>query len=261
MMAARLVAVLLFALMLSSPAARAQTSDYTDLWFNPAESGWGVTFTQNEDLIFMTFYVYDAARQPTWYIAVTRRDANGNFSGPVYGTTGPFYGGAFDPTTVGGRTAGFASFVPTNSFQGSLSFSADGYSHDTYIERQSLANILVGGTYQTVVTGSQSGCANSANNGIFSETDQVAVSQTFNPDTLRFDFFQNGTLVCRIEGDYAQSGKLIRVPAATYTCTSGVNSQANVSDLLVTPIGIEGTWSAVTLGGCVESARFAGVLQ
>lgn len=254
---ALIVGLLLFA----AGAPRAQSTDYTDLWFNPAESGWGVTFTQNEDLIYMTFYVYGAARQPVWYFAVTNRDTSGNFAGPVYTTTGPFFGGSFDPSTVSGRTAGFATFHPTSAFQGTITYTSDGAGHSSYIERQSLKNILVGGSYQTVYTGSQSGCFNQADNRSISEVSQIVASQTFRPDTIRLDFFRNGVLSCSMAGPYAQSGKLIRLEDAAYTCATGLNIRVNLSEVLVTPIGIEGTWTASTGNGCTEGARFAGVLQ
>lgn len=242
-------------------SARAQVTDYTDLWFDPTESGWGVTFTQNEDLIYMTFYVYGPSRQPVWYFAITNRDTNGDFSGLVYVSSGPFFGGSFDPSTVSGRAAGFATFHPFNGFQGTISYTADGFGHSSFIERQSLKNVLVGGTYRVVYSGSQTGCNNLGDNRSFTDTNDVVASQTFAPNTIRLDFFRNGVAACSMAGIYAQAGKLIRLEDAAYTCPSGLNTRVNISDVLVTPVGIEGTWAAATGNGCIETARFAGVLQ
>ncbi len=62
-------ALTLAVVALTPAAARAQ--DYTDIWWNAGgtESGWGVNFVQNENIVFATFYIYDVNRQPMWYSA------------------------------------------------------------------------------------------------------------------------------------------------------------------------------------------------
>ena len=39
-----------------SPTTRA--ADYTDLWWIPAESGWGVKVVQTDNFMFLTFFIY-----------------------------------------------------------------------------------------------------------------------------------------------------------------------------------------------------------
>ena len=53
--------------LLATPAARA--ADYTDLWWNPAESGWGVNVVQSDTFMFLTFFIYGQDGKPTWYSA------------------------------------------------------------------------------------------------------------------------------------------------------------------------------------------------
>jgi hypothetical protein len=43
--------------------------DYTDLWWNPAESGWGVALTQDHGMIFVAWFTYDVYGDSTWYVA------------------------------------------------------------------------------------------------------------------------------------------------------------------------------------------------
>ena len=38
----------------------AAATNYQDLWWVPAESGWGVDFAHQGDLLFATWYTYDA---------------------------------------------------------------------------------------------------------------------------------------------------------------------------------------------------------
>jgi len=52
-----------------SSGTAAQAVDYTDLWWNANESGWGVALTQDVGMIFAAWYTYDASGNPVWYVA------------------------------------------------------------------------------------------------------------------------------------------------------------------------------------------------
>src|SRR5512139_1227954 len=78
------------------------STEITDMWFNPAESGWGVNITLQREVAFMTFFVYDASQSPVWYTAELRPLGSAPFtwSGPLYATRGPWFGGPFPPAGV-----------------------------------------------------------------------------------------------------------------------------------------------------------------
>ena len=44
--------------------------DYSDLWWNPNESGWGMAMAQQSANIFLAWYVYDNTGKPVWYVAL-----------------------------------------------------------------------------------------------------------------------------------------------------------------------------------------------
>ena len=96
------------------PATRASAADsYQGLWWNPAESGWGVNFAHQGDVIFATWFTYDKARKPWWLIAVLSRTADGVYAGPVSTVAGPRFNSVpFGPapieTEIGSMTATFA---------------------------------------------------------------------------------------------------------------------------------------------------------
>ena len=48
---------LLLALLLLSATIRVNAADYTDLWWNPAEGGWGVNLVQSDNFMFVTFFI------------------------------------------------------------------------------------------------------------------------------------------------------------------------------------------------------------
>ena len=83
--------------------------NYTDLWWNPEESGWGLSVVQHSsNAIFATWFSYDEDGTPGWYVvpegtwsslADSGRYANHVFTGPLYRTSGPT-GGVVDPSRV-----------------------------------------------------------------------------------------------------------------------------------------------------------------
>jgi hypothetical protein len=87
-------------------------SDFTDLWFNPAESGWGVSLAQHGNNVFGVWYAYDTDGQPLWFVLPgVQFTSSTAFKGKLYTTTGPYYGNAtFDPTAVKPSEAGSATF-------------------------------------------------------------------------------------------------------------------------------------------------------
>ena len=108
-------AVLTAAVLVGPVRASTSTSEITDMWWNPAESGWGVNVTLQNDLAFLTFYVYTPGRAPVWYSAqASYRGTVGAgellWDGPLYESQGPWFGGAFNPNTVTTTQAGMASF-------------------------------------------------------------------------------------------------------------------------------------------------------
>jgi len=71
------------------------TANLTALWWDPAESGWGVNVNHQGDTIFATLFTYAADGEPLWLVASNVRWQWGStFEGKLYRTRGP----AFDKT-------------------------------------------------------------------------------------------------------------------------------------------------------------------
>lgn len=86
-----LTTIALAALMLPARDAQAQTqaTSYSDLWWNPAESGWGINLNQQGDIIFATWFTYGDGGRNAWYVmSDARRQADGSFRGAIYQTAG-----------------------------------------------------------------------------------------------------------------------------------------------------------------------------
>ena len=112
--------------------------DFTDLWWNPNESGWGVAITHQFNVMFLAWYVYDGAGKPVWYVA-SNCDVNSSqngCTGTLYRTTGPAFGPTFDRSQVQVFTAGTVSLNFSDANNATLSYTVNGVSASKVITRQ-----------------------------------------------------------------------------------------------------------------------------
>jgi hypothetical protein len=120
-------------------------SPFTDLWWNPDESGWGVGIFHYRGALFAVLFVYGFNGKPTWYVASLHESAGPSgvaerwFEGPVYATRGSWwFTTPFALADV--REAGTARIVfPLAGSSAALSYTIDGSSVKTLIQRQSSA--------------------------------------------------------------------------------------------------------------------------
>lgn len=110
--------------------------DYTDLWWNPNESGWGLAIAQQGSVMFLAWYVYDANGKPTWYVASNCPVSGAGCSGALYRTSGPPLGPSFDPTAVRVTQAGTVSVTFSDPNNGVLSYTVNGVTATKNITRQ-----------------------------------------------------------------------------------------------------------------------------
>lgn len=145
----RRVAYFLVALAVSISSRAATMSD---LWWNSNESGWGVNIIQQQDIVFLTLFVYTPSGQPTWYVGpattlVSSSSTQRTFTGGLYATTGPWFGAFFNPNAVGVRQVGNVTFTATSPVRGTLTYTVDGVTVTKAIQRQTWRHINLGGTY------------------------------------------------------------------------------------------------------------------
>lgn len=262
-----LPAALAFALLTLPLQAAAQAAgvDYTDIWYLPSESGWGVNLVQADNVIFATFFVYGPGNVPTWYTAVVDGDANGNFSGNLYATVGSYFGNPWNPGSFVATLVGTASFAPSSPYQGTLSYSfTGGITVTKQIQRQVLTTIALGGNYIGGQSGSYAGNGCSFQ-GSYTDTFDLTVTQP-GDGTVSFKFsYLQSQISCTWSGTLVQYGQLYSVPNASYQCSDGTSSTASMDALKATAQGIEATFFAPSgsqgSASCSESAAFSGVLM
>ena len=122
-----------FAFQVSDPAQIAvfpppprPLTNYTGLWYNPQESGWGLSLFQGPTYVmFGLLFVYDSANRPEWYsLQGGQWTSSTTWTGTILRTTGPTFGGAFNASQVTYAQSGTATldFTQTPGQEGRARF-------------------------------------------------------------------------------------------------------------------------------------------
>lgn len=251
---AALVAACLF-----PPVALA--TDFTDIWYSPAESGWGVNVVQSDSFLFVTFFIYGADNKPTWYTASLTW--NGTlYAGNLYATQGTFWANPWNTADhPAAQLVGSATFQPdaANAYQATLVYAVNGTgSVVKAITRQTLTGIAIGGSYLGAQSGAYSGCSGA---GSYTDKYSLAIAQSPSNDaTLTFTY--DSGAVCTMSGTLEQHGQLYQMNGASYACTGSLtfDTSATLYELKATALGFEGRLFAQLPAGCREDANFSAVL-
>lgn len=239
--AAAMVAALGFSLPAS---ATSYGTDYTDLWWNPSENGWGINLIQQYGTIFATLFVYGADNSPRWYVASQLEGGPNSFSGTLYQTTGPAFSAAWTgsatPTPVGSMSI---SFSGPNA--GTLAYTVNGVTVSKAIQRQTFRNNNLGGNYIGGMTATASNCSNPADNGFALITGLLTVQHGGGSSTsMRVDFRNAAgtSATCTFSGGYLPEGRLATV-SGTYSCTLGSTGTFTMTEVDVSRNGFSATFS------------------
>lgn len=252
------------ALMLASPVTAFPLNtwgpDLSDLWWDPNESGWGVNVVHQHDMVFMTILVYGPDNRPRWYVADSLRADQAVYRGPLYETTGPAFGGTYDPAAVGNRQVGSVALTVdyADSDVVTLRYSIDGVAFDRTLRRQTFRSRILDGlhlggwTYGTV----------SCRPDLF----QPGGTRT---SEATFQLEQRGSAVdivasrkedgvkCTYSGIYTQAGRMGRIEGQA-TCSTGRRGTFKARDVEVGRMGFFAVYVAAFDDGCTESGWFGG---
>jgi hypothetical protein len=118
----------------------ALAANYQDLWWAApagAESGWGVNFTHQGDIIFATWFTYDLDGAPLWLSATLYKTASAAYAGTLYRTTGPAFDAVpFMPANVTLSPVGTLKVAFANGNSGNFEYTVNGVSQTKPIVRQ-----------------------------------------------------------------------------------------------------------------------------
>lgn len=234
-------------------------TDWGDVWYNPAEPGWGLTTFQQNDTIFAALYTYNTATVPTWYVAsnLTFQGTQGTsqfFSGPLYETRGSYFGGPFVPGNSSTRLVGVLTINFTTLGTATITYSIDSVGVTKTIQRFTFKTNSVAGSYIGASIGVYSGCAT---NGYLEEPSNWVINQSGSGALTMTE--QNSLATCTYTGQYVQTGKYGQVTNATLSCTNGASGMFSMVELDATPGGFTARATATFGGSCTWSGRVGGV--
>ncbi|HYC37394.1 MAG TPA: hypothetical protein VEC19_13295 [Usitatibacter sp.] len=257
----RFAAALLLSAAFSLPASATSSGvDFTDLWFNPSESGWGVNLIQQYETIFATLFVYGPDNSPRWYVASNLQPFGSNgFTGPLYQTTGPAFSvpwtGTATPTLVGAMTLEFSGLNA-----GTLTYVVNGTTVTKQVQRQTWSNNQVSGVYLGGFSGTSSSCQDPNSNGSVILFGSATVNHPGVGNTTITLGYENAVgqiLTCTFTGPYVQAGRLGSI-TGTFACSFGAGGPFTLSEIDVTRNGMTARLSGND-GFCNLNGSFGGI--
>jgi hypothetical protein len=116
--------------------------NYTDIWWNPAESGWGAFITHQGDNLFLAWFTYDVDGRPLWFVGSNLvKTGNGSYSGALYRTRGPAWNTTpWNGASVSVQPVGSATLVFSDPSNATFTYSAQGTSGAKSLTREAFSS-------------------------------------------------------------------------------------------------------------------------
>jgi hypothetical protein len=137
---------------------------YEGVWWNPGESGWGVSVSHQGDILFAVWYTYDRDGSPMWLVMpdaalvdIGMMDMEGmmamsmmgmsrnspTYTGTLYRSTGPAFSSAtFDRNAVGVRAVGSGTLMFRAEGNGVFAYTVDDFSAAKDITRMAFSSSM-----------------------------------------------------------------------------------------------------------------------
>lgn len=218
----RLLAIVATALTLPA-AASTLTPHYTDLWYLPTESGWGVNIIQQYDTMFVTIFVYGADNQPHWFVGPAVRTVGASqtqFAGPLYQTVGPVFSAPWSPAAYSFTQVGNINFTFGTATTGTMTYTVNNTPVTKSIVRQTWGGNVLSGNYLGGVSANGTNCRNGVQNGPILINGELTINHaSFFSPTFRIDFSSgSGNASCTFAGPYQQEGRLGSIINGDWSC-------------------------------------------
>jgi hypothetical protein len=243
---------------LASPAqSTALTTDQSDLWWIPAESGWGMQLVQRGSVIFATLFVYGTSGAPTWYTATLDYISNLTWTGDLYASTGPYFGTVpFNPANVMLTKVGTMTWAAPTVDAGTLNYVVNGVAITKDVVRQTLVVDNYNGAYLGAFHITTTHCTDPTKNGSV-DIPTATFSVTQSGASLQLTLTALTTIT--ISGMLAQGGQFGTV-TGTYTSSGGVSGNATVSAMIVQLNALTATFALNSTNfGCQSVGYLAGI--
>lgn len=281
-----LAAALIAAASLACRAA-SFAPDPTGLWYNPAESGWGLSVAKQGNVAFAVLFVYDQASQPTWYVASDLQafvnfgpDPNlaiTNYAGVLYRASGPWFGGPFDPHAVSLSEAGPVELHPHTDGSMTIVYGIGGTTYEKTVQRttwESNIALLTGGmpvgqpfvyAGRAVINSVSPNTCPAVNLGGPANQlpAQFGVSAGATPGHVSVAWGTGTDTACLIEGAYTQMGQLGSISGHMLCGPIGItpsdaDPKVDITEIAANAHGFAGALTYQS-NGCTYTGHIGGV--
>lgn len=247
-----------------STFATPQLRNATDMWFDPAESGWGLNVIHQGDTLFATLFVYGPDGQPRWYVGSELRggddgplhDRPAVYTGSLYETTGPWLGaGSFDPGSVTRRQVGSMTLELADDVS-LLRYSVDGVQVTKQVRRFTFRRANLDGAYEGYIYQPATSGAPEVKKTDFT------LNIRDNGSTFSMDSLSDSQVPCEWTGTPAHNGQLEYV-SGTYRCGSVSSGQFSMK-VDPTTEGFTGSFTGYDVSsfwGRIAAARSTGTIR
>ena len=118
----------------------APSTNYSDLWWHaPAnsESGWGVNIQHQGEILFATWFTYDATGKGLWLVMSNGGKVGpGTYRGTLFHTTGTPFSAPWNQSQFAFTEAGTATLTFSDFYTGTFAYTVNGVSQSKPIVRQ-----------------------------------------------------------------------------------------------------------------------------
>lgn len=230
--------------------ATPQQRNATDMWFNAAESGWGLNIVHQGDTLFGSLFVFGPDGQPKWYVASNLSGGPSTYSGGLFECTGPAFSAAFDPRNVSCRQAGTMT-LNVGDASATLDYTVDGVHVAKQVTRFTFRPTNLSGLHRAYIF--QPAAAGLPEMRRELERFSIVDSGT----SVAIDSSSDSETDCSWSAPHAQDGQ-VEIVSGTSVC-SGPHGGSFSMRVDPTPSGFVGSFS----GGGVTSpfGRIAGALE
>lgn len=125
----------------ATTVSRASATNFSDIWWNPLESGWGINLYHQDNIMFATWFTYDSAGRDSWYVVSrAERQADGSFTGAIQQITRgtPYNQINGTPAVAAGAApnVGTMTFRFSNGERGQMTYTIGAVTQTKNFERQ-----------------------------------------------------------------------------------------------------------------------------
>jgi hypothetical protein len=189
-------------------------ANYQGLWWGgAAEDGWGINLAQQGDLIYATWYTYDAAGKPSWLAMLASKTAPNAYAGNILEVHGsPYNASPYNPAAKASQTVGTGTLTFTDAGNGTFAFTAKSVTRSIPISR--------------LVFGTQPVCVQNAAPNFATATNYQDLWWNPSEDGWGINFAQQGNLIYATWYTYDTDGSPLWLASLLSPATAGTWSGA-----------------------------------